>query len=123
MYTLLVVENEESLRQLYREELEEEGYEIRCVSSGRDALDEMDKGSIHLVILDIKMPGMDGLEVLEKMLGRQKKIPVIINSGYSHYRNNFMTWAADAYVVKSSNLDELKSAVRKVLTEHYGEAK
>ena len=118
MYKLLLVEDEEALRELYREELEEE-YEIKCVSSGKDALNEIRKGSIHLVILDIKMPGMDGLEVLEKILGEQRKLPFIINSGYSHYRNNFVSWAADAYVVKSSDLSELKDTVKRVLGRYY----
>jgi DNA-binding response OmpR family regulator len=123
MYRLLVVENEAPLRELYAEELTEQGYEVSVVANGKDALGEIESGAIHLVILDVKMPGMNGLEVLEKMLHERRRIPVIINSGYSHYKNNFMSWAADAYVVKSSNLEELKDAVRKVLTRYYGEEK
>lgn len=123
MHRLLVVENEAALRELYAEELAEQGYEVSVVANGKEAIGEIEGGSIDLVILDIKMPGMNGLEVLEKMLHERKRIPVIINSGYSHYKNNFMSWAADAYVVKSSNLEELKDTVRKVLTKYYGEAK
>jgi DNA-binding response OmpR family regulator len=118
----LVVENEQALREWYCEELAAEGYEVKSVSCGKEAVDEIEAGSVHLVILDIRMPDMDGLEVLERMLGQQKKIPVIINSGYSQYRGSFMSWAADAYLVKSSKLDELKTKVRELLTRYYGAA-
>ncbi|MBE0478522.1 response regulator [Candidatus Aerophobetes bacterium] len=119
MYELLVVENEESLRKLYQEELEEEGYGVVCVSSAKEALDKIREGHFHLVVLDIKMPGMDGLELLGKMLGEERKIPVIINSAYPRYKSDFMSWAAEAFIVKSSNLGELKDTIKKVLTKYY----
>jgi DNA-binding response OmpR family regulator len=46
------------------------------------------------------MPGMDGIEALGKILGKDKTIPVIINTACGTYKDNFMTWSADAYVVK-----------------------
>lgn len=119
MYRLLLVENEDSLRNWYEEELQEEGYHVTAVSSAQDALSKIKDLSFDAVILDIKMPGMDGLEFLEKMLGEQRKIPVIINTAYPRYRNNFMSWAAEAYVIKSSNLDDLKAAIRKVLEKQH----
>jgi CheY-like chemotaxis protein len=63
------------------------------------------------VILDISMPGMDGIEVLGKVLSVDNTIPVILNTAYANYKDNFLTWAADAYVVKSSDLGELKRAI------------
>jgi CheY-like chemotaxis protein len=68
-----------------------------------------------LVIMDIRMPEMDGIEALGKILSRDKKIPIIIYTAYSNYKSNFMTWTADAYVTKSSNLDEIKGKVREIL--------
>jgi len=68
-----------------------------------------------LVIMDIRMPEMDGIEALGKILSRDKKIPIIIYTAYSNYKSNFMTWTADAYVTKSSNLDEIKEKVREIL--------
>jgi len=116
---VLVVENEEPLRKLYREELEEEGYDVVSVPSAEEALDRIKEEAFHLVILDIKMPGMNGLEFLAKMLGEQGKIPVIINTAYSRYREDFMSWAAEAFVVKSSSLDELKNTIRGVVAKYY----
>lgn len=119
MHKILIVENEDHLRDLYQEELKEEGYDVEGVSGGEDALQKIKEGSIDLMILDIKMPGMTGLDVLRKMLGDQNWIPTIILSAYPHYKDDFMSWAAEEYVVKSQDLDELKEAVRKVLDKHY----
>jgi DNA-binding NarL/FixJ family response regulator len=61
------------------------------------------------------MPGTDGIETLSRILAIDNKIPVILNTAYSSYKDNFMTWAADAYVVKSSNLSALKQQIAEVL--------
>jgi len=61
------------------------------------------------------MPAMDGLEALGRILGLKKDIPVILNTAYSNYKDDFMSWAADAYVVKSSDLTQLKTTIREVL--------
>lgn len=119
MYRILVVENEEPLREWYEEELQEEGYEVVGVSGAREALTIIREESFHLVVLDIRMPGMDGLELLGKTLGEQRRVPVIINTAYPRYKNNFMSWAAEAFVIKSSNLNELKDTIREVLSKHY----
>jgi len=68
--------------------------------------------------MDIKMPGISGVDALIKIKEIDKNIPVILCSAYSDYKQDFSTWASDAYVVKSSNLDELKKAITKVLGEH-----
>jgi two-component SAPR family response regulator len=58
---------------------------------------------------------MDGLEAIGKIIELNKNIPIIINSAYSTYKDDFMSWAADAYVVKSSDLTQLKKTIRVVL--------
>jgi CheY-like chemotaxis protein len=65
--------------------------------------------------MDIRMPVMDGIEALTAMLGKDRQIPVILNTAYPQYRENFMTWGAEAYVLKSSDLAELKRKIREVL--------
>lgn len=121
MFRLLLIENEESLREWYSEELREEGYEVIPVANAQDAFAKIKEENFHLAIVDIKMPGMDGLELLSRIISEKKRIPVIINTAYPRYKDDFMSWAADAYVVKSSDLSELKDAVRKVLARYYGE--
>jgi len=112
---ILVVEDEESLRLLYEEELEAEGYEVLTAGNGREAIQQLEKGKPDLIILDIVMPVMDGIEALGRIVGKERKIPIILNTSYSGYRQDFMSWAADAYVTKSDDLTELKNKVRELL--------
>jgi len=117
MKNILIVDDEEDIRSLYESEFETEGYKTYSVSTGTEALEFLDKNqNLDLVILDIKMNEMDGLEVLENIRTKTDKVPVILNSAYSTYKNNFTSWLADAYLVKSSNLSELKDKVRELLT-------
>ena len=121
MYRIMVVDDEQNLRLLYEKALRKDGYEVVLAASGEEALELFRKGEPHLVILDIKMPGLDGVEVMSKMLSINNKLPVILNTAYASYQDNFTTWAADAYVVKSADLTELRNRVREILAERYSE--
>jgi two-component system, response regulator, stage 0 sporulation protein F len=114
MKTILVVDDDEAIRTLLQEELEEEGYQVMIATNARDALKLIETEALDLVILDIRMPGMDGLEALPRILGIKEGLPVILNTAYSQYQESFMSWAADAYVVKSSDLTELKEKVKEL---------
>ncbi|HUX06235.1 MAG TPA: response regulator [Acidobacteriota bacterium] len=120
MYKILIVDDEQNLRLLYKKEFEKEGYEVILAKSGEEALRKFQEAAPHLVILDIKMPGLDGVETMSKMLSIDNKTPVILNTAYASYQDNFTTWAADAYVVKSSDMGELRNRVREILAERYG---
>ncbi|MBT4482562.1 MAG: response regulator [Candidatus Latescibacteria bacterium] len=112
---ILVVDDEVHQGLLYEQELTDEGYSVDIVNSGEDALEMVKQSSYDLVILDIGMPDMDGLETLGRMLSMDNKLPVILNTAYPSYKDNFMSWAADFYVVKSSDLTELKEKIRESL--------
>ncbi len=112
---LLVVEDEEGLRLLYEEELKAEGYQVLTARNGREAIERLEKERPDLVILDIVMPVMDGMETLGRILGKDRKIPIILNTSYSGYQQDFMSWAADAYITKSSDLSELKRKIKELL--------
>lgn len=116
MKKILLVDDEESIHLLYREELEEEGYEVHSALSGEEALEKLHIIVPDLVILDINMPGMNGIEVLRQMKEINQAMPVILSSAYQEFKQDLASWASDDYIVKSSNLDELKSAVRKYLS-------
>jgi DNA-binding response OmpR family regulator len=117
MKTILVVDDDEAIRTLLQEELEEEGYKVIIATNARDALKIVETEPLDLVILDIRMPGMDGLEALPRILGLKEGLPVILNTAYSQYQESFMSWAADAYVVKSSDLTELKEKIKALVTK------
>ena len=115
MAKLLVVDDDTNQRMLYQQELTDEGYDVVLAASGPEALKSLEEHKPDLVILDISMPGMDGIEALGKILAKDKTMPVILNTAYSTYKDNFMTWSADAYVVKSGDLSELKDKIREVI--------
>jgi DNA-binding response OmpR family regulator len=115
---ILLVENEEAQHLLYEQELDEEGYLVLWARNGKEALQYLEESTFDLVILDIVMPEMDGIEVLSKMVSRYKKVPVILHTAYACYHNDFMTWLADAFVVKSSDLSVLKKTVKELLRKN-----
>jgi len=117
MSRVLLVEDEKNQRLLYQQELLEEGYEVDVVKDGREALGRIEESRPDVIVLDICMPGMDGIETLGQVLSRDNTIPVILHTAYSSYKDNFMTWSADAYVVKSSDLAELKAKLEEVLAK------
>ena len=112
---ILIVEDEEGLRLLYEEELKAEGYDVVSAKNGRESIRQLEEAKPDLIILDIVMPVMDGMETLGRIVGKERKIPIILNTSYSGYRQDFMSWAADAYVTKSSDLTELKNKIRELL--------
>jgi CheY-like chemotaxis protein len=114
---LLVVEDEDSLRLFYEEELVAEGYEVVTARNGKEALQRIDEQRPDLVILDIVMPVMDGMEALGRILGKDRSIPVILHTAYPGYQQDFISWAADAYLTKSSDLTEMKDAIRRLLSK------
>ena len=65
--------------------------------------------------MDVILPNMNGIELIDKILSEYRKIPIIINTAYSSYMDNFMTWLADAYIIKSSDLSELKNTIKKLV--------
>ena len=122
---ILCVDDEEPNLAILEAELEDEdedeGYIIHTAMSGEEALKIFDlamhlgKPQIDLVILDINMPGMDGIEVLREMKQKKPSIPVILCSAYPEYKQDMASWASDDYIVKSFNLDDLKASVRRLL--------
>jgi CheY-like chemotaxis protein len=117
MKRILLVDDEKHIRELYRSELEDEGYSVSLAESGKEALTAVENDPPDLIVLDIQMPGMDGIETLEKILGQDKGIPIILSTAFSHYREDFTTWGADSYVVKSSDTSKLKEEIKRLLGE------
>ncbi len=115
MKKILLVDDEDSIHLLYREELEDEGYEVHSALSGEEALAQLKVIMPDLVILDINMPGINGIDALRQIKEMNPSLPVILSSAYQEFKQDLATWASDEYIVKSSNLDELKAAVKKHL--------
>lgn len=117
---VLIVDDEEGLRFLYSEELREEVYEPISVKNGKEAMQILKNSKPDLIVLDIVMPVMDGMETLGRILGQHKDIPVILNSSSPVYKDDYMSWIADAYLTKSSDLKELRGTIRNLLEQRKG---
>ena len=113
---VLIVDDDSHILQLYKVELEEEGYEVVTASTGKEAMEVFEKVDPDLVTLDILMPDIDGITLLRKMKELRPRMPIIMSTAYD-YRDDFAVWASEAYLVKSSDLSEMKSMIRKLLNK------
>ncbi|MCX7599627.1 MAG: response regulator [Armatimonadetes bacterium] len=112
---ILIVDDDEHRRELHHQLMELAGYEPISAASAPEALEIVSQQTVHLVLLDIAMPGMDGIEALGRLLDLNRQMPVIIYTAYSSYRDDFQTWAAEAYVTKETSQAELLRAIREAL--------
>jgi CheY-like chemotaxis protein len=117
MKTILIADDDTNLALLYEQELTDAGYQVKVVRDARAAIAQVQSDPPDLLVLDVRMPGMDGIEALNKILGINNELPVILNTAYSNHKDNYLTWSADAYVVKSSDITELKQAIQDVLAK------
>jgi len=112
---ILVVDDEENIRFLFKEELEEEGYQVEVASNGFEAIDKVKGTRFDVIVMDIKMPGMDGIQALNEIKNMIKEQPVILCSAYGEFKQDFSSWISDAYVVKSADTSELKQTIKNIL--------
>jgi DNA-binding response OmpR family regulator len=114
---ILLVDDDESIQLLYQEEFTEEGYQVVSALNGDEALEIFSKESPDLIILDIQMPGLNGIEVLRQIKMLKADTLVILSSAYHEYKQDLGSWASDDYVVKSSDMTDLKAAVKRLLEQ------
>jgi DNA-binding NtrC family response regulator len=115
MSRLLVVDDESSIRLLYSHELADEGYEVITAAGAEEAVEKLRKDDFDLILLDIKLKNESGLDLLQRIVKERHNLPVILCTAFSCYKDDFSAWLADGYVVKSSDLKELKQEIRRVL--------
>ena len=115
MSTILVVDDEPGLRLLYSAELEDEGYQVVAAENRTEAARILEDQQIDLVVLDIHIKQESGLDVLQTIVKERSGLPVILYSAYNCYKDDFSSWLADTYLVKSSDLSELKAEIERLL--------
>ncbi|HSO62053.1 MAG TPA: response regulator [Desulfobacterales bacterium] len=115
-FRILVVDDELVVRDSLKEWLAEEGYTVAMAASGSEALDALDAGTFHLMLLDIKMPGMDGVEVLERAKSRSPDLAVVMMTAYATVETavDAMKIGALDYLIKPFEVDSLLPKVEKV---------
>lgn len=112
---ILVVEDDDNHRQLYCEELKSAGYETLEARNASEAEEILNSESVDLIILDINMPYVSGMELLPRLHEMHPGMPVIIHTAYRSYQEDFISWLADMFIVKSPNAEGLVEAVEELL--------
>jgi len=118
MAKILIVDDEENIRLFYSEELKDEGYDVATAADGHNLLERIRQEKPDVIVLDIKLVGYNGLDLLQEIRNEFYDLPVILCSAYSSYKGEMRTYSADTYVVKSSDLTELKKEIKKSLEKH-----
>ena len=117
MSKILLVDDEPNVRLVYREVLAEKGHEVLEAESGEETFKILNGENVDLVVLDIKLRLESGLNVLQKITKEFPDIPVVLCSAYVSFQNDYTTWLAKSYVVKSSDPDEFLKEVNNALAE------
>lgn len=122
MATILIIDDEASIRLLYEDVLTDVGHSVLTAESGADGLQHLGEQPIDLVVLDIKLKSESGLDVLQRIVSQYPGVPVILCSAYISFQDDYTSWLAERYVVKSGDPAELLQEVNKVLKQKSGKA-
>jgi DNA-binding NtrC family response regulator len=114
---ILVVDDEQSMTQFLSIVLRKEGYHVTAVSNGKDALERVKSDGFDVVITDIKMPGMDGIQLLNQIKKHDPSVPVVIMTAYASQQSaiDAVNHGAFQYLIKNAKNDEIKLVVRNAL--------
>ena len=113
MRSVLIVDDQPGIRLLLNELLQREGYTVRLAANGLQALQEVNKEQPDCVLLDMKMAGMDGIEVLEKIMKSWPEIPVFMMTAYDELEliDEVLSMGALEYFTKPFDIFEVRDAV------------
>jgi len=119
MKHVMVIDDERDILTCLDEVLTSEGYRVTGVVSGAEALDLLPEDPPDLVILDLRMPGMNGLEVLQAMRRTHPDLPVVVCSALGSYRNDFdiLSGNVSAFLDKPMDLEKVIGTVASLIGE------
>jgi two-component system OmpR family response regulator len=120
MRKILVVDDDPNIRFLFAEMLKMEGYEVITASTGTKALQLIIEDDFAIIILDIKMPGIHGLEILRRLRDKGIATPIIICSAFEGMKDDFIieSYGVSDYLVKPVDVRVLSAAVKKAELDH-----
>ena len=122
-YKIMLVEDEVFIRELYEMVLEKEGYEVEAFADGNEAVAALEKNAYDLVLLDIMLPGKDGIQILTDLRAmpshKDTKVMMLTNLGNEHVVEKTNTLGISGYVVKADNtpfqiVDRVKAVIGEV---------
>jgi two-component system NtrC family response regulator len=111
---ILVVDDDENIRKVLTTILEDEGYVVEAVENGKKAIEKTKKSFYNLVLIDIRLPDMEGIELLTKMKDTVPKTRKIIITGYPTLQNAIeaVNKGADAYILKPFDMESVLQTIR-----------
>jgi DNA-binding NtrC family response regulator len=114
---ILIVDDEENVLVLFKRVLAKEGYQVECASSAYEALQRLQNNSFNLVLTDLKMDGMDGIDLMRKSKAANPAVPFIMITAYGTIQAAMTAGkeGAEDFLVKPIDIEELKLAVKKAL--------
>lgn len=119
MKTILIVDDQPGIRLLLKEVFSKEGYEAIAAGSGKEALEKVQESCPDMVLLDMKIPGMDGIEILKRLKKSHPDVQVIMMTAYGELDliKESMNWGAERYFTKPFDVFEVRDAVKELLEE------
>lgn len=117
MKTVLIVDDQQGIRMLLKEVFTKEGYLAITAGSGLEALEKVQQDSPDLVLLDMKIPGMDGIEILKRLKKSNPNIHVLMMTAYGELDliRESINWGAAHYFTKPFDVFEVRDAVKQLL--------
>ncbi|MHB8171146.1 MAG: response regulator [Thermincolia bacterium] len=116
---VLVVDDQLGVRRLLFEAFQEDGYQVDLAGSGLEAVDRVKQGMPDLILMDMKMPGMNGLEALREIKAMDSSATVIMMTAYGELEivTEAMSLGVREYITKPFDINELRFLVRQILAE------
>ena len=116
---ILIVDDEETLRLLLRHELEQRGFDVDEAESGEIAIEKLQENHFNVVLLDIRMPGMNGMEVLRNVRQNNLADKVIMLTGVDEMKiaRDSLTLGANDFLTKPYDIKTLLACINRVLKE------
>lgn len=121
MYSLLVVDDQMGVRRLLYEAFQDENYQVELASSGFEAVEKVKIKKPDLILMDMKMPGMNGLDVLKELSKEHDDLLVIMMTAYGELEivNEAMKLGVKEYITKPFDINNLRYLVKKVLQDFH----
>ena len=113
---VLIVDDQEMVRDLCQQVVESLGYQPYLAESGSQALEFLDRNSVDVVIADLKMPGMSGIELLDQIKARNARVEVVIMTGYASVPSavQAMKLGASDYIVKPFGSEQMRLLIERL---------
>lgn len=113
--SILVVDDEEIIRRLLHRWFTKNGFHVDLAVDGQEAIEKWETGTYDLIVMDLEMPRMTGIEAIERIRGTDPNIPIIVLTGYTTHTHEGKAGLVNKYLIKPVRLNDLEIEVRKLV--------